>query len=79
MCRDSLLLLLLTLEVVDTLFQRVGPIGDFQAEGCLYLSLVEYRVAGTHDLRGELVAVAGLYVAGGVAGILGDCFREVIP
>lgn len=74
-----LLLLLLVLEVVDTLFQRIGPVGDFQAEGCLYLGLVEYRVAGAYDFRGELVAVTGLYVAGGVAGIFGDCFREVVP
>lgn len=65
-------------QLPDALLQRVFPVGYFDAEGVLDLGLVEDGEVGAFHLAGELVAVAGLDVAG-VAAQFADFPGEVVP
>lgn len=53
--------------------------GDVDAEGRFDFGFVQYRVWGSGDLRGEFVAMAGLYLAFGMARCPGDLLCEVEP
>lgn len=66
-------------DVLDALAEAVCPIRDGDAEGLLDLCLVENAERRTGNRTGELAAVAGLNVAGGLAAVLLDHLREVIP
>ena len=65
--------------VAHALLQTVEPVRDLNAEGLLDLGLVEHRVCGASDGRGELVAVAWLDVTTVVTGDASDHLREVVP
>ena len=64
---------------LETLAEAVGPVGDGETEGRLDLGLVEDRVGGTPDGARKLVGVAGLDVAGSLAGECCDHLGEVKP
>ena len=71
-------------QVGDALPEGVCPVGDVQAEGFLYLGLVQDGVGGALDGRGVLAAEAGTDVAmallgrEGVGGVLYH-LGEVVP
>ena len=71
-------------QVCDALPEGVCPVGDVQAEGFLYLGLVQDGVGGALDGRGVLAAEAGTDVAlallraEGVGGVLYH-LGEVVP
>ena len=71
-------------QVCDALPEGVCPVGDFDAEGPLYLGLVQDGVGGALDGRGVLAAEAGTNVAmallgkEGVGGVLYH-LGEVVP
>ena len=71
-------------QVCYALPEGVCPVGDVQAEGFLYLGLVQDGVGGALDGRGVLAAEAGAYVAmallgrEGVGGVLYH-LGEVVP
>ena len=67
------------LQSLYTLPQTLHPIGHLYPEGLFNLALVQHGEGGTGDGTGELAAVAGLHVAGGLAAEELYHLGEVVP
>lgn len=63
----------------DTRTKRIYPVRYGYSERPLDLGLVQYGEGGTFYGTGELVAVAGLDVALGLAAVLCYHFGEIVP
>ena len=66
-------------QILQTGFERIGPVGDAQTEHRFDFCFIQHRVGRTFHFRGEFVGVAGLDIALRAARQFGDRLREVVP